>query len=142
MKIPIASDHAGFELKERIKRRFTGELEFEDFGTYTADSVDYPDFAHPVARDVSLGKVQSALLICGTGNGMSMTANKYRGVRAALCWSAQIAALARQHNNANILVLPARFVSDETAFSIVKTFFSAAFERGRHQRRIDKIDIN
>lgn len=141
MKVFIASDHAGFELKELLKQHFAGIFDFEDFGTSSADSVDYPDFAHPVARKISANPSSFAVLICGTGNGMAMTANKYAHVRAGLCWSSEIAALARQHNNANILVLPARFISPDLAFQIFDTFFSTSFEGGRHQRRIDKIDI-
>lgn len=142
MKIIIASDHAGYDLKERIISRFKDNLEFENYGPFSADSVDYPDFAHPVAEDVSSGKHEYGILICGTGNGIGMTANKHAGIRAALCWKPEIAALARQHNNANILVLPARFITEEDAFDVVKTFFSTPFEGGRHQRRVEKIDIH
>ncbi len=141
MKVFIASDHAGYELKEKIKTQFSNLFQFEDVGTHSADSVDYPDFAHPLSEQVSKDPNQFGILICGTGNGMTMTANKHQNVRAGLCWSAEIAALARQHNNANILVLPARFISEETAFSIVDTFFKTDFEGGRHQRRIEKINL-
>jgi len=141
MKVVIASDHAGFELKEQIKKQFSGEYEFEDLGTYSDESVDYPDFAHPLAEKVAQDSSLFGVLICGTGNGMIMTANKHANVRAGLCWDPEIAALARLHNNANILVMPARFISPETAFSIFNTFFSTDFEGGRHQRRVEKINL-
>lgn len=141
MKIYIGSDHAGVDLKSLIKGRFGGRFEFEDMGTLTTDSVDYPDFAHKVAENVLADGESQGILICGTGNGMAITANKHAGIRAALCWSPDIAALAKQHNNANIIVLPARFISPETAFETLEAFFSAQFEGGRHQRRIDKINI-
>ncbi|MBQ3732657.1 MAG: ribose 5-phosphate isomerase B [Bacteroidales bacterium] len=141
MKIYIGSDHAGVDLKSLIKERFGGRFEFEDMGTLTTDSVDYPDFAHKVAENVLADGESQGILICGTGNGMAITANKHADIRAALCWSPDIAALAKQHNNANIIVLPARFISPETAFETLEAFFSAQFEGGRHQRRIDKINI-
>lgn len=140
MKIYIGSDHAGYELKELIKKHFEGKFEFVDKGTFSSESVDYPDFAHAVAEGV-LEDSGVGMLICGTGNGMAMTANKHAGIRAALCWSPEISALAKQHNNANILVLPARFISVELAFETVESFFNAEFEGGRHQRRIDKINL-
>lgn len=141
MKVLIASDHAGYELKEQLKERFGSEFEFEDYGTHSTESVDYPDFAHKLAAQVAATPNQYGVLICGTGNGMAMTANKHADVRAGLCWSKEIAALIRQHNNANILVMPARFIPAETAFEIFSTFFSTDFEGGRHQRRIDKINL-
>lgn len=141
MKILIASDHAGFELKEFIKDYFKDTFSFVDYGTTSLESVDYTDFAHPLADAVSKNSIQQAILICGTGNGMAMTANKHSNVRAALCWNKNIAELAIQHNNANVLVLPARFISNEEAVLIVNSFFSSHFEGGRHQRRIDKINI-
>lgn len=141
MKIYIGSDHAGVDLKTCVKERFGGRFEFNDLGTFTSESVDYPDFAHPVAENVLKDKGSFGILICGTGNGMAITANKHAGIRAALCWSPDIAALARQHNNANIIVLPARFISPETAIETLEAFFSAQFEGGRHQRRIDKINL-
>lgn len=141
MKVFIASDHAGYELKEQLKERFGSDFEFEDYGTYSTESVDYPDFAHKLAVQVASTPNQYGVLICGTGNGMAMTANKHADVRAGLCWSKEIAALIRQHNNANILVMPARFIPAETAFEIFSTFFSTEFEGGRHQRRIDKINL-
>ena len=141
MKIYIGSDHAGVDLKTLIMERFEGRFEFVDLGTFTSESVDYPDFAHKVAESVLADSRSSGILICGTGNGMAITANKHAGIRAALCWSPEIAALAKQHNNANIIVLPARFISPETAFATLDAFFEARFEGGRHQRRIDKINI-
>ena len=141
MKIYIGSDHAGVDLKTCVKERFGGRFEFNDLGTFTSASVDYPDFAHPVAENVLKDNGSFGILICGTGNGMAITANKHAGIRAALCWSPDIAALARQHNNANIIVLPARFISPETAIETLEAFFSAQFEGGRHQRRIDKINL-
>ena len=141
MKVLIASDHAGYELKEALKEAFAQDIEWEDYGTFSTESVDYPDFAHKLAADVANGSYQYGVLICGTGNGMAMSANKHAGIRAGLCWSKEIAALVRQHNDANILVLPARFIPFETASDIVKTFFSTDFEGGRHQRRIDKINL-
>lgn len=142
MKIIIASDHAGYELKESIIRHFANEFEWENMGTYSSESVDYPDFAHPLAEKISNGENKYGILICGTGNGIGMTANKHANVRAALCWNVDIAALARQHNDANILVLPARFIAEEDAFKVVETFFSTEFEGGRHQRRVEKINIH
>lgn len=141
MKVIIASDHAGFELKEKIIKKFNAEFEWVNNGTFSSESVDYPDYAHPLADKVSKGEYEYGILICGTGNGIGMTANKHANVRAALCWNKEIAALARQHNNANILVLPARFIAEADAFSVVETFFSTAFEGGRHQRRVEKINL-
>ena len=141
MKIYIGSDHAGFDLKEQIKKHFKEQFEFVDMGTNSSESVDYPDFAHAVAEEVLKETDGVGVLICGTGNGMAMTANKHAGIRAALCWSPEISALAKQHNNANILVLPARFITTDKAVETVKAFFDAAFEGGRHQRRIDKINL-
>ena len=141
MKIYIGSDHAGVGLKASVKERFGDRFQFVDVGAFTQESVDYPDFAHSVAENVSDDSASSGILICGTGNGMAITANKHAGIRAALCWSPEIAALAKQHNNANIIVLPARFISTETALSTLEAFFSAHFEGGRHQRRIDKINL-
>ena len=141
MKIYIGSDHAGVDLKTCVKELFVCRFEFNDLGTFTSESVDYPDFAHPVAENVLKDNGSFGILICGTGNGMAITANKHAGIRAALCWSPDIAALARQHNNANIIVLPARFISPETAIETLEAFFSAQFEGGRHQRRIDKINL-
>ncbi len=141
MKIYIGSDHAGFELKEILKKHFCAAKEFEDFGTFSNESVDYPDFAHKVAESVVTDPENIGILICGTGNGMAITANKHPNVRAALCWSPEISTLAKQHNNANILVLPARFIDTELAIKTVESFFNAEFEGGRHQNRINKIDL-
>ena len=135
MKVLIASDHAGFELKDKIKNQFGKDFEFEDLGTNSTESVDYPNFAHPLAEKV-VSSNQYGVLICGTGNGMQMCANKHADVRAALCWNPEIAALARQHNDANILVLPARFIEEKVAFETFSKFFSTEFEGGRHQRRV------
>lgn len=140
MQIPIGCDHAGFHLKQIIIKHLEAKgYEVKDFGCYSEDSIDYPDFAHPVSEMVEANKDMKGILICGTGNGITMAANKHAGIRAAICWIKEIAELARQHNNANILSLPARFISDEDALEIVDIFFSTEFEGGRHQRRIDKI---
>lgn len=138
--IAIGADHAGFEYKETLKN-YVHELGFtsNDFGTYDDSSVDYPDFAHPVAKAVEESEDIFGILICGSANGVAMSANKHQKVRAALCWKAEIASLARQHNNANIVCIPARFVSIEEAKEIVKTFFSTDFEGGRHANRVNKI---
>ncbi len=141
MKIYIGSDHAGVELKSLIKSNFGDKFEIEDMGPFTTESVDYPDFAHVVAQKVLEDENSLGILICGTGNGMAITANKHAGIRAALCWSPEIAALAKQHNNANIVVLPARFIAPELAISTLTAFLNASFEGGRHQRRIDKINL-
>ena len=140
--IAIGSDHAGFECKESIKtalKTVNSGFALVDVGTHSADSVDYPDFAHQVAIQVESGEVEMGVVICGSGNGVCITANKHKGIRAALCWSVEIAALARQHNDANVLCIPARFVSHETALQMVETFMNTAFEGGRHQKRIEKI---
>jgi len=141
LKIAICSDHAGFELKQIINEYLTSKnpVDFKDFGTYSAESCDYADFAHPMASAVENGEFDYGISICGSGNGISMTVNKHQGIRAALCWNEEIASLARQHNNANVLSLPARFVSEEQALRMVDVFFSTDFEGGRHQGRIDKI---
>ena len=140
-RIPIASDHAGFEMKERLQSALT-EMGFDvqDIGTHSAASTDYADYAHPLAEEVSDGLVQRGVLLCGTGLGMSYVANRYPGVRAAVAWTPEIASLARKHNDANVLVLPARFVSEEDALAILNTWLETEFEGGRHQRRIEKIE--
>jgi ribose 5-phosphate isomerase B len=140
-RIPIASDHAGYELKNRLVA-VLGELGFEveDLGTASPASTDYPDYAHPVAARVERGDATRGILLCGTGLGMSYAANRHRGVRAAVAWTPDIAKLAREHNDANVLVLPARFVSDEDGIAILKTWLETPFEGGRHQRRVDKIE--
>lgn len=141
MKVLIASDHAGFLLKEEIKKQFSSLFEFEDFGTFSEESVDYPDYIHPLASVISADPTQKGIIICGSANGVSMTANKHPNVRAALCWEKDIAELARKHNDANILSLPARFISKETAFEITTIFFETAFEGGRHLTRVEKINL-
>jgi ribose 5-phosphate isomerase B len=138
LQIAIGADHAGFELKEIISGILT-TAGIKDFGTYTANSVDYPDFAHPVALAVESGDFNLGILICGSANGVAITANKHQGIRAAICWNAELAALARAHNNANILCLPARFISVNEAKQIVETFLNTAFEGGRHAGRVNKI---
>jgi ribose 5-phosphate isomerase B len=142
-KILIAADHAGYELKKEVERvlRERG-LEYEDLGTNSADSTDYADYAHPLAERISSGQAEQGILLCGTGLGMSYAANRHPHVRAAVVWAPEIAALARQHNDANVLVLPARFVSKEQADEIVDAFLNSKFEGGRHQRRVDKIELS
>jgi len=143
MKISIGNDHAGPEYKEAIMKILKNQgHELKNYGTDTTSSVDYPDFIHPVAEDVSQGKAQLGIIICGSGNGAAMTANKHQKVRAALCWNKELVFLARQHNDANILSLPARFLSIPQAIAMVETFVNTDFEGGRHQGRIDKIPCN
>lgn len=138
--IPIGADHAGFELKEKIIGYLTKKgYELKDFGCYSTDSIDYPDFGHPVAQMVEENEGMLGILICGSGNGISMTANKHQGVRSALCWKKELAELARQHNNANIITLPARFITIEEGIEMVDVFLSTEFEGGRHQNRVNKI---
>ena len=138
--IGLASDHAGFPLKKYIIDLFNEKgIKYIDFGTFSTESVDYPDFAHPTAQAVEDGKADFGILICGSAQGVTMTANKHQGIRAALCWMTDIAKLARQHNNANVLTLPARFIAYEYAEEIVNTFLATEFEGGRHQGRVDKI---
>ena len=139
--IPIASDHAGFELKEEVKSYLASKgIETKDFGTFSTDSVDYPAFAHQVGAAVNRGEYGRGIVICGSGNGVQMTVNKYPNVRCALCWNEEIAQLARQHNDANILSMPARFIPADVALKIVDIFLSTPFEGGRHQRRVEKIN--
>ena len=140
-RIPIASDHAGYELKQHLSRALR-ELGYdvEDLGTNSPASTDYPDYAHPLAEKVETGEVKRGVLLCGTGLGMSYAANRHPGVRAAVAWAPEIAALARQHNDANVLVLPARFVSEEDGVKILTTWLETPFEGGRHQKRVDKIE--
>ncbi len=140
MKIAIGNDHAGTEYKLAIIGLLKSKnIEVNNYGTDGTTSVDYPDFVHPVAKDVEEGKVKYGIIICGSGNGASMTANKHQKVRSALCWTKEIVQLAREHNDANILGLPARFVSLPQALEMVNTFLDTAFEGGRHERRIEKI---
>ena len=139
-KIALAADHAGFDEKEKVKRTLDElGIQYEDLGTVSSESVDYPDYARKVAEGVSSGQFDQGLLVCGSGTGMAIAANKVKGVRAAVAWSPEIAALARQHNDANVLALPARFVPEDQSAEIVKAFFSADFEGGRHERRVEKI---
>lgn len=140
MKIAIGADHAGFELKEVIKAQLTKDnVIFVDFGTHALDSVDYPDFAHPTAAAVEEGSCDLGIVVCGSGNGVNIVANKHKGIRSALCWEPEIATLARQHNNANMIAVPARFVNEGKAIEIVAAFLNASFEGGRHQNRVEKI---
>lgn len=142
MKVAFASDHAGYGLKQFIMGIMTERgYECVDFGAFSEESCDYPDFAHPAALSVEKGDCDFGIAFCGTGNGISMTLNKHQGIRAALCWIPEIAALAKQHNNANFLVMPARFVSEETAREILDAYLGASFEGGRHQRRLDKMPV-
>ena len=138
--IAIGCDHAGFELKEHLKTRLsTLGHTLNDHGTRSLDSTDYPEYAHPVADEVENGMADFGVLICGSGNGINMTANKHQGIRSALCWTEEIAELARSHNDANVVALPARYISVELADAIVDRFLNQEFEGGRHQRRVDKI---
>lgn len=140
--IPIACDHAGYELKLSVidHLRMLG-FEVKDYGTNSSESCDYPDFAHPLAEAIDRGEQPAGVVICSTGNGICMTANKHQGVRAALCWDVPLVQLARQHNNANVLGLPANFVTKQKALEMVRTFFATDFEGGRHERRVNKIAI-
>lgn len=138
--VPIGADHAGFQLKAIITNHLKNKgFEVEDFGCYSEDSIDYPDFGHPVASKVEEKEGTLGILICGSGNGINMTANKHQGVRSALCWNTEVASLAREHNNANIIALPARFITTEEALEMVDVFLSTTFEGGRHERRVNKI---
>ena len=140
-KIAVCSDHAGYELKSKVIAYLQSKnvTTLKDFGTFSADSCDYADYAHPMASAVENGEFDFGISICGSGNGITMTVNKHQKIRAALCWENEIVALARQHNNANVLSLPARFITEQAAYEMVDTFFSTDFEGGRHQTRIDKI---
>lgn len=138
--IAIGSDHAGFDYKEQLISFLEGKgFAFKDLGTYSKDSVDYPDFAHPVATAVESGEAAFGILLCGTANGVAITANKHKGVRAAICWGEEIVSLVRQHNDANILCIPARFVREGDAEKMVDVFINTQFEGGRHKSRVDKI---
>ncbi len=143
MTISIGCDHAGFPYKAAIKQLLEEKgIEIADFGTHSLDSVDYPDFAHPTAMMVDEGVAELGILLCGSGNGVAMTANKHSKVRAALCWNKDLAELARLHNNANMICIPVRFVEETTALEMVDAFISTAFEGGRHGRRVDKIGLS
>lgn len=139
--IAMACDHAGYELKEVVKQYIKDKgCEVMDFGTNSAESVDYPDYAHLLGRSVNNGKYGCGIVICGSGNGVQMTVNKYPNVRCALCWTPEIAHLGRQHNDCNVISLPARFIEQQTALQIVEEFLNTEFEGGRHQRRVEKIN--
>jgi ribose 5-phosphate isomerase B len=141
MKIAIGSDHAGYKLKETLKAWLTSKgFDVKDFGTYSEERADYPDFAHPVAKAVEDKDVDRGVVICGSGNGVNMTANRHHNVRSALCWNEEIAKLARQHNDANVIALPARFISEQEAEKCVDAFLSTEFEGGRHTERVKKIE--
>ncbi|MBN8834187.1 MAG: ribose 5-phosphate isomerase B [Niastella sp. SCN 39-18] len=138
--IAIGCDHAGFDVKEDLLSFLDGkEMKYKDFGTFSTESVDYPDFAHPVAYSVENGESSFGILLCGSANGVAITANKHPGIRAAICWGEELAELARKHNNANIICIPARFITDGLAEKMLDIFMNTAFEGGRHERRIEKI---
>ncbi|WP_080903826.1 ribose 5-phosphate isomerase B [Parabacteroides sp. Marseille-P3160] len=140
--IGLGSDHAGYELKEFVKELLDAKgIPYKDYGSYSVESCDYADYAHPLAKAVEAGEVYPGIAMCGSGNGIAITLNKHQGIRAALCWEKEIARLARAHNDANILVMPARFVSKEEASAIVDNFLLTSFEGGRHLRRIQKIPV-
>jgi ribose 5-phosphate isomerase B len=142
MKIAIACDHAGYEYKERLAHFLEAEgHEVKDFGAYSAESMDYPDTAHPMAYAIEAGTYERGITLCGSGNGIAMAANKHAGIRCALCWSMPIVLLARQHNDANVCSLPARFITYDEAKEIVRLFLSTGFDGGRHQQRVDKIPL-
>ena len=136
--IAIGGDHAGFEYKEVLKK-YLVDYDVKDFGPHSADSVDYPDFAHPIAEAVENNEFTYGILLCGSANGVAITANKHQGIRAGLCWEKEVALLVRKHNNANVLCIPARFVSEDQAKEITQTFLNTDFEGGRHQNRVEKI---
>lgn len=143
-KIGFASDHAGYAMKEILKSflaQWAPDVEIEDFGTYSEDSCDYPDFAHKLGEAISSGRLQWGVAVCGSANGISMSLNKHSSVRAAICWTEEITSLARQHNDANVISVPGRFVSDDLGRKMVETFFSTEFEGGRHERRVEKINL-
>ena len=140
--IGLASDHAGFELKQFVRQYLDDKgLEYKDYGTYSEASCDYPDFGHALAKGIEEGECEKGIAICGSGEGISMTLNKHQGIRAALCWIPEIAHLARQHNDANVLVMPGRFITNEEASAIMDEYLSTDFEGGRHARRVAKIPI-
>lgn len=140
--VAFCSDHAGYEMKMVLEGYLESQgVELKDFGTYSTESCDYADFAHPAALAVESGECYPGIALCGSGNGIGMTLNKHQGIRAALCWNTELAELARRHNNANFLVLPARFIDNVTAINIVDTFLNTPFDGGRHERRIEKIPV-
>jgi ribose 5-phosphate isomerase B len=141
MKIAIGSDHAGFSLKEELKAYLQNKgFEVKDFGTFSEERADYPDYAHQVAKAIENNEEERGVLICGSGNGVNMTANRHHNVRSALCWNEEIAKLARQHNDANVIALPARFMDGKEAEKCLDAFFATAFEGGRHEQRVKKIE--
>ena len=142
MKILIGNDHAGYSLKLSIIKNLEDKYEFFDKGSYSNESVDYPDYASIIAKEIQSEKGDLGILICGTGNGVCMTANKFKGIRAVICWNEEIAKLAKQHNNANIICMPSRFIKVEEAIKIIESFILEKFEGGRHERRIKKINEN
>lgn len=140
LKIAVGGDHAGFEYKSRIVKKLESQgYVVKDFGPFSDASVDYPDYVHPLSNAIEKGEFDLGIVICGSGNGVAITANKHQGIRAALCWNEELAALARQHNNANVLALPARFISYELAEKLAEIFLTTDFEGGRHQNRVNKI---
>ena len=140
MNISIGADHAGYELKNKVIKHLEERgIKVKDFGTNSDESVDYPDFGHPVASDVENKMADLGIVICGSGNGINMSVNKHAGIRSALCWNEELASLARQHNNANVLALPARFIEEDLGIKIVDAFLDNEFEGGRHERRVNKI---
>jgi len=139
IKVSIGNDHAGTELKNRIVKEYSAQFDFTNHGTDGSESVDYPDYVHPVANDVEQGVSAFGILICGSANGVCMTANKHQGIRAGLAWNKEVATLIKQHNNANIICIPARFLSEEEALEVLQTYIDQEFEGGRHQLRVDKI---
>ena len=140
-RIAFGCDHAGFELKQKLMPSFSDRFEIKDFGCFSDNSVDYPDFVHPLAMSVANGQYEFGIVICGRGNGVCMTANKHQQIRAALCWNKELGELARLHNDANILCLPARYISEATAIEILEAFLAADFEGGRHKNRVKKIAL-
>ncbi len=143
LPVAICSDHAGYEMKLVIEGYLASQnIEVKDFGTFSADSCDYADFAHPAANAVEKGECYPGIALCGSGNGIGMTLNKHQGIRAAHCWNTELAELARRHNDANFVVLPARFIDNVTAINIVETFLNTPFDGGRHQRRVEKIPVS
>ncbi len=139
IKIAFGCDHAGFELKNLLIKELETEFDIYDFGTFSIESVDYPDFVHPVAKEISENKSDLGILICGSANGVAITANKYEKIRAAICWNAELAELSKKHNDANILCLPSRFINHSDAKKIVRSFLKTEFEGGRHAKRVEKI---
>ena len=140
--VALCSDHAGYDTKEAVKAYLESEgIAYKDFGTYSTDSCDYPDFAHPCAEAVEKGECYPGIAVCGSGEGISMTLNKHQAIRAGLCWIPEIAHLIRQHNDANVLVMPGRFIGNDMARKIMDEYFATDFEGGRHQKRVDKIPV-